>query len=256
MKVTLCTSCMNRNDFLEESLKTWLKWDFDEIVIVDWSSATPVRPMVDKYQDGRIVLVEVQGEQFYNSTKARTTKTLCSRGDYIVSTDCDIRFLLNWRDFIDTSDPKEFHTGCFEEDQIVVEKWGKEKLYLRGTSFMYKSAFNDVNGYNERDFGRLYGYDETEFYHRLKDAGYKWTIFDMGSDFISHIHHPDDRRVEHFDNVDTRDDSINRTRQIFLKARRASEVIAPDIIPRAVLVHRPGEEPKQMTLKSPGKDLP
>ena len=42
---------MNRNHHLEKSLPTWLSANPNEIILVDWGSMPPIKPIVDKYNN-------------------------------------------------------------------------------------------------------------------------------------------------------------------------------------------------------------
>ena len=41
-KISISTSCMDRNDMLIQTLPTWLLHPVKEIIIVDWSSKKPI----------------------------------------------------------------------------------------------------------------------------------------------------------------------------------------------------------------------
>ena len=56
---------MNRNHHLEQSLPTWIGAKPDEIVILDWGSQPPIKPIVDKY------IVDASG---LNNTNKETNK--------------------------------------------------------------------------------------------------------------------------------------------------------------------------------------
>lgn len=62
--ISICTVCMNRNHHLIESVPTWLKTEVDEIVIVDWTSALPVKEslaeLLSKEDMKRIRIIRVE----------------------------------------------------------------------------------------------------------------------------------------------------------------------------------------------------
>ena len=60
-KLTIATSCMNRNDMLIETVPTWLKFPVKEIIIVDWSSTVSVKTTLEENHiiDERIRIISV-----------------------------------------------------------------------------------------------------------------------------------------------------------------------------------------------------
>ena len=60
--ISIVSCCMNRNDNLLKGLNTWLKLPVDEIIIIDWSSETPVSVTLKDIVDPRIKIVRVEEE--------------------------------------------------------------------------------------------------------------------------------------------------------------------------------------------------
>ena len=80
--VSIFTSCMNREKFLEEALESWVDIkEVNEIIIVDWSSDKSLVPLVNKFQSEKIFLAIVTGQDkfmlscAYNLAARLTTKT-------------------------------------------------------------------------------------------------------------------------------------------------------------------------------------
>jgi glycosyltransferase involved in cell wall biosynthesis len=92
--ISVISAIKNRAEHFEQSLQTWLSHSqVNEIVVVDWSSDEPISPIIEKYQDGRIKLVEVKGQSKWNLAMAYNLATRFTTFDKIVKTDADIELL-------------------------------------------------------------------------------------------------------------------------------------------------------------------
>ena len=61
--ISLITAVKNRQETLEVALQTWLTHvQIDEIIIVDWGSDESLIPLVQKYQNGKIILAVVSDQ--------------------------------------------------------------------------------------------------------------------------------------------------------------------------------------------------
>ncbi len=183
--ISLITAVKNRSKLLEEALQTWLSHDeIDEIIILDWSSDESLLPLVQKFNNQKIVLAEVKDQPkwilsyAYNLAASLTTK------NKIFKVDSDIKIL---PDFFKKHSlgPGIFYTGNYELARNPNEK------HLNGTIFIYRNDFFKVNGYNE--FITSYGWDDSELYERIQAQGI--IRKDIDHDYLHHIEH--DKRTLH-----------------------------------------------------------
>ena len=196
--ISLITAVKNRKETLEEALKTWVTHEqVDEIIIVDWDSDESLAPMIHEFRDNRIVLVIVENQQRWIQTKAFNLGARFSTNNKIMKIDGDIKI---YTGFFDTHPLTEgiFYTGNWALGR------NSNETHLNGTTYLFRNDFFRVNGYNE--LLKLYGYDDTDLYTRLENAGLR--RLDFNNDYLHHIEH--ESRVsapELSDNMDKLTDS-------------------------------------------------
>jgi hypothetical protein len=62
--ISVVCGCMDRREMLRQALPTWLALsEIGEIVIVDWSSPSPVRPLAAELGDRRVKVLRVDGQR-------------------------------------------------------------------------------------------------------------------------------------------------------------------------------------------------
>ena len=101
-KISVCSTCMNRMSFLEQTLPTWAACGLDDIIIVDWSSIESVTNIQAK-------VVRIDGETLFYPTKARNLGAGYCFREYILFIDSDIK--INNLDGIELSG-NSFYCGC------------------------------------------------------------------------------------------------------------------------------------------------
>jgi glycosyltransferase involved in cell wall biosynthesis len=188
MEVSIFTAVMNREDRLKESLDSWLQHDawmerhgrrgVDEIVIVDWSSDSPVN--VDGF-DGRpeIRLFRVEGEEDWILSQAFNLAASLSRGKFLLKMDADYKVVdhIFWDSIFPIPEGRYCHGSW---------KVGGNAKYLNGFMAVRRDDFFRVNGYNERIV--TYGWDDTDLYQRLDESLTPIVV----EDFIGLYHEPHD----------------------------------------------------------------
>jgi len=182
MKVSLVSTCMNRNLFLNDSIPNWLSFDyFGEIVIVDWSSKQPVSNLLRKFADPRIKVLRVEKQTLFNLCIARNLGLEFCSGEWIVATDSDITFA---KGFFDSFDPN--HDVTYRGGRV-------NPAGTTGTIFMHRDVLLATCGYNELIYG--YGGDDDDFYRRIRKHGYETRVLLKGA--LYHRDHSDFDRLEH-----------------------------------------------------------
>lgn len=177
--ISVFTCCKNRAENLEKALQTWIKHkEIDEIVICDWGSDESLKPMVDKYQNGKIKLAIATNQPKWILSHAYNLSARMTSYNKIFKIDSDIKI----------------NDGFFDKHKLksgiyYAGNWEKAKdpnqVHLNGMNYINRSDYFKVNGYNE--FIKMYGWDDDDFYTRLCDSGLKRVDLDL--DTLYHIPH-------------------------------------------------------------------
>lgn len=185
---TVITSvCMNRNTALRVSVEEWVKLGAP-IVVLDWSSAEPVRETLREYLD-KVTVVEVPGKSHFHLSKSKNTsyraaKLLHPAAEYMLAFDCDV-YVKNPAEFFTLYTPGDdrFYTGGIDERQINLRKYSGAELRRQrevvrnrqgtyGTFFCRLSLLESVNMNDERMQG--YGVFDTDLFERMRAGGAAW----------------------------------------------------------------------------------
>lgn len=184
--ISVINACKNRQENLGRALKSWIKCkQISEIIIVDWSSTTPVEELTNKYADDRIRVFRVENESRWILTIAYNLAARLSSKAKILKLDCD--YVIQPQFFKNCELGKDvFYTGNWRVSEDV------DVRALNGCIFVYRSDFFAVNGYNERI--KTYGWDDCDLYGRLQAVAKRKDI-----DFqnIKHLPHSTASRIEH-----------------------------------------------------------
>jgi hypothetical protein len=177
--ISIFTAIKNRKEHLEQALQTWINLPLvDEIIIVDWSSQQSLIDLVEKFQDGRIVLAEVPDQKKWILSCAYNLAARLTTKNKIFKVDSDIKI---YPDFFKSHHlkPSTFFSGYYKLARDQNEK------HLNGTVFLYREDFFNVNGYCE--YIKSYGWEDSDFYKRLEKNGIQRKYFDLNT--LSHIEH-------------------------------------------------------------------
>ncbi|MCF8359105.1 MAG: glycosyltransferase [Prolixibacteraceae bacterium] len=177
--ISVFTAVKNRSDFLDRALKTWTKNNLiNEIIIVDWSSDDSLYEIIDKYQDGRILLATVKDQKSWVLSEAYNLAARLTTHNKILKLDADIEIT---EDFFDKNilKPGTFITGNWRTAK------DENETHLNGDVFLFRNDFFKVNGYNE--YITTYGWDDSDLYTRLSESGLERKYF--SSKTLYHIPH-------------------------------------------------------------------
>lgn len=159
--ISIVTSCMNRNNNLLKALKTWLRLNVDEIIIVDWSSKKLVQKTLKDINDERIKIVRVENEKRWILTYAFNVGLRFARYDRIYKFDADIEVT---PDFLEKNlvTSTKLVRGNWKS---AVEANNPEQKFVNGSFAAPKMALKAIGYYNE--YIRTYGWDDSDIYQRL-----------------------------------------------------------------------------------------
>lgn len=183
-KISICTTCMDRNDMIIQTIPSWLKLPVVEIVIVDWSSKKPVIETLEEnnIKDKRISIARVNDKKYYEHSLARNLKVFLCNTEWVLSVDSDVKI--------------------FESLFEGIYKLNGKKLYCLpfnslnnscfGTTIFRKKDYMNIGGCNTNMTG--WGYEDMDLNQRLIDSGCEHIKLNQKD--MYHIPHNDNRRVE------------------------------------------------------------
>ncbi|HNW74106.1 MAG TPA: galactosyltransferase-related protein [Bacteroidales bacterium] len=177
--ISLITAVKNRSETLSGVIQTWVnKPEISEIIIVDWSSDHSLIPLIEKYQDDRILLAIVPGKPRWVLSEAFNLAARLSTKDKILKMDADVSINPDFFS-LHTLKPGIFYSGNWTRGRDENER------HLNGIVFLYAKDYFRVNGYNE--YIQSYGWEDTDLYQRLEEAGLN--RLDLNLETLSHRSH-------------------------------------------------------------------
>ena len=187
--ISLVTCCRNRSENLKKALPSWLELDdISEIIIVDWSSDTPLKRDLKLFLDAdeRIRIVRVEEEEAWILTYAYNAGFRCASHVCILKADADIVIA-----------PDFFDKNKLSKGEFLAGNWRnvpEDQAHINGFFLVCKADLADAGGFNE--FITSYGWDDDDLYSRLTALGVRRSEIDP--DTIYHIPHDDEARSEAF----------------------------------------------------------
>lgn len=208
-RVSLVTCCRNRSENLKKALSSWLKLeDISEIIIVDWSSDTPLPrqlvPLMDA--DERIRIVRAEEDEVWILTYAYNTGFRCASHACILKTGADI--VVN-SDF--------FHKNTLYKSRFLAGNWWKmpeEQAHTNGIFLAHKADLADAGGFN--DFITSHGWDDDDLNGRLTALELKRSEIDP--DTIYNVPHNDEAGSQVF-RTDKPEDAVSAGEQLRKSSR-------------------------------------
>ena len=177
--ISLITAVKNRSETLSGVIQTWVnKPEISEIIIVDWSSDHSLIPLIEKYQDDRILLAIVPGKPRWVLSEAFNLGARLTTKDKILKMDADVSINPDFFS-LHTLKPGIFYSGNWTRGRDENER------HLNGIVFLYAKDYFRVNGYNE--YIQSYGWEDTDLYQRLEEAGLN--RLDLNLETLSHRSH-------------------------------------------------------------------
>jgi len=188
--ISMYVHLMNRNENVIANMPNWLTQKFDELILLDWSSKDPVSNIPGVFDDPRVRVVRVEGQEKFIRTLAQNLASQMARNRYIFKCDSDVLFK---GDF--------FANHPFKQGEFWVGDWHQGRDYnerhLHGETFYHIDDFYRVNGYDERIMA--YGHDDTNLKDRMVLAGMVKKVFSYNH--LHHIPHPQEQRTTNQDMV-------------------------------------------------------
>ncbi|MEC8041900.1 MAG: glycosyltransferase family A protein, partial [Pseudomonadota bacterium] len=178
--ISLVTCCMNRNGNLLKALRTWLPCkEINEIIIVDWSSDTPVSEELKLagIQDPRVRVLRIDGEPRWILTYAFNVGFRLSRYSKILKVDADIELSRSF-----------FRRNRLKSGEFIAGNWRnaeKGQEHVNGFFYCHRTDLAKAGGFNE--YITTYGWDDDDLYGRLELNGTRRKDVDVRC--IRHLDH-------------------------------------------------------------------
>jgi hypothetical protein len=180
---------MNREKNLLKVLPSWLNTSANEIIIIDWSSSTPLAPSLNSFKDPRLKIIRIDDEKSWILTHAFNVGLRAASFESIFKFDCDIEIE---KDFFNKN---QFSQGEFVRGfwKLAVDLNKPDQKYVNGTFGAFKNDLRLAGYYDERIL--TYGWDDSDIYSRLAmDLGLSAKLIDPES--LKHIEQEEVQRTE------------------------------------------------------------
>lgn len=184
--ISIVCACMNRSAALNLSVQSWVTHDVvQEVVIVDWSSDSPVTISAHKSLN-KVNIIRIENKKYFSLSKAYNLAVKHATGSEILKLDAD--YMLN--PYNNYFDQNKLTPGVFITGDHRIGTARDEHGFIRslnGMVHLYKKDFEMIGGYNE-EFGG-YGYDDEDLYNRLVDQGLSHKRINNQPCCVFHIPH-------------------------------------------------------------------
>ena len=184
--ISLVTCSMNRTQNLIKALPSWLaNREISEVVIVDWSSDTPVDAelLAAGIADPRIRILRVEDEARWVLSYAFNAGFRAAACNLILKVDADIVLSTDF-----------FRRNHLLPGTFIAGNWRTatdDQAHVNGFFFISRRALHAVGGFNEHITS--YGWDDDDIYDRLTLSGYRRQ--DVAPGTIFHLPHDDAERT-------------------------------------------------------------
>ena len=200
MKLSLCTTSMNRLCHLKETLPRNIEDNIDcddlEFVILDYNSTDGIGDWIrDNFSDliasGRLVYFRENEATNFRPAHSRNVSIRCATGDLTCNVDADNRTNKGFANFL----LDYFH--CRYHPVIACSydffKW--EAMSTHGRVAMRRQHFFRIGGYDEAMLG--WGAEDTDLINRCLLAGFERR--EITPEYFDVIEHDDTQRIENVD---------------------------------------------------------
>lgn len=184
--VSVVVGCKNREEMLNISIHSWIKYDpIKEIIITDWSSDNNLK-YLEKISP-KIRVIRIEGKKYYNASTPVNIAIKEARCPLIMKLDVDyiINPYGNFNDLINVS-KDEFLSGDWRDDGI-----DNNLGFVRGTNgflCVHKENIEKVGYYDESI--ENYGYEDDYMFLSLIKHGLKRKNLKFSKHNIPIYHNP------------------------------------------------------------------
>jgi hypothetical protein len=171
-QITIVTACRNREANLRQAIQSWLSLSPCQIIICDWGSATPLtHDRLGIEECKHIVdILRCEADRWILAW-AFNEALMQVKSEYVLKLDCDHVVSEN---FVELNQP------CFGHFSRGHWRHAEEgQQYINGAFLSCTDLLRRVGYYDERI--TTYGWDDSDLYTRLYDAGLGSSVFAKGS---------------------------------------------------------------------------
>ena len=216
-KVSFVVPCMGRLNHLRRTVCSILTQPNAEYILVDWSCPEDCGKWVEGHYP-LIKTVKIEGQKFFNLSKARNAGAKVATNEWLCFIDCDM-VLSNH--FCKSLAP------LLKRGQFVIFNLQEAKPGYSGTTICHRDDFLAISGYDEKFEG--WGREDDDFKRRLLRFGLNEALLPI--DLAMHINHGNEDRIAFYECKDqgktaTINDTIARERDANI-TRRITETEKP-----------------------------
>lgn len=198
-KLSLIVTCMDREEHLLISLRSWLDLEIvDDVVVVDWSSESKLynnSKFKKILNNDKVLLLEVQEQKYFSLSKSLNLAVDFTSNEVILKVDSDyICTDPSWIEDLEI-DQRLKKQGS---DYIIHGIWQFNKE-LSGLCLFNKSNFPFY-----REELKNWGWEEIDMYRRmkLKNKNLIEILFFNVDKYVSHIPHSNNMRTKNYEEKD------------------------------------------------------
>jgi len=225
LKISFCTTCMNRLYHLKETYPTNLKrcesYAEAEFILLDYGGSDGVCEWVSEslapwLDSGRLKFMRAEGQRYWVAAHAKNIAHRAATGDILCNLDADVTVPEGFCDFVARS---------FSERSIVMAFSSKDADGNDGCAGFVaarRDDFYSVNGYDE-NINLGWGYDDMNYQFRVRMHN-KLELF-VPPPFISCIPHSNEVRTDNCQLKDIRE-TMELSKNICEDAAISSDYVA------------------------------
>lgn len=192
MKISFCTTVMNRLHHLKETLPMNLADNIAteniEFVILDYNSTDGLEDWMKQNLDnfcGKVIYFKTTQPSFYKRSHSRNMAFRLASGDIVCNLDADNYAGKNFAEYL---------TAMFQQDNtIFIAPQNNHLSDTFGKISTTKSDFLQLRGYDEAIKG--YGFEDNDLKNRLANLGRTEVTFN-DTEFLKAIIHTEEERIK------------------------------------------------------------
>lgn len=214
MKVSFCTTCMNRAHHLKVTLPRNLSHTVDlskpdkfEFVVLDYSSKDDLNEWITTSQElrpyfeaGVLVYARYNGAKHFRHSHAKNMAHRIASGDYLVNLDADNFTSIGFGTFLQKSfqeRPNAIICTNISDNRLNVPPY----IGCMGRIALSRKAFYQIGGYDESEKYKGWSGEDSDLIVRALKHGYLPKII-RNRDYLHVIQHGNEERVAYTDAAD------------------------------------------------------
>jgi glycosyltransferase involved in cell wall biosynthesis len=188
LKISLCTTCMDRLDTLKQTLPQNIADNIDypnvEFILLDYNSRDGLghwvkTNLMEYIERGVLNYFRTEEPEYFDMCHSRNVAFLAASGHVVNNIDADALAKKGFAELINRM-ANEIPRKAF---------FAKSRQLLRGRMGMFRDEFIDLlSGYNETDI-HYYGHDDADLMNRAWELGFTMMPYARQGDFVGIVPH-------------------------------------------------------------------